>query len=347
MEDNTPKRGRRAITTSEIARLCGVSRTTVSAVLKGKTTVRENIRRRVLECIREQGYESGMIARTLVSELSQMVSILAADMGTSPYQTMVFRGIIEVLEPEGYHLLFHNVRHEGQSDERTLASLHAYHPAGYIILKGAEGEGGGGEHAQRIVEDGVPLVAVAKLEGVETHSITFDDRTAMRRATDYVIEKGHRRLGHIACHAFGSKNRQIGFVESAINHEIPFSEIAIIDAGETPTAGYQAGLQMLSDAKSRPTAVMCFNDMVAMGVYRAAHELSLDIPGDLSVVGFDGIDFTELFGPPLTSVNIFPTELGRKAAQLLLRVMRNQVGRGIVEEPVEPQLIERASVRQL
>jgi DNA-binding LacI/PurR family transcriptional regulator len=288
-----------------------------------------------------------MIARTLVSELSHMVAVLAADLGTSPYQMMVFRGIIEVLEPEGHHLLFHNVRHEGHSDEKTLASLNAYHPAGYIILKGAEGEGEGGEHARKIVADGIPLVAVAKLEGVETHSVTFDARTAMRVATDYVIEKGHRRLGHLACRVFGSKDRQIGFVESLINHDIPLTDAVIVDAGETPAAGYQAALEVLRNPETRPTALLCFNDMVAMGVYRAAHELSLDIPGDLSVVGFDGIDFGELFGPPLTSVDIFPTLLGRKAAELLLKVMRNQVGRRVVEECVEPKLIERASVRAL
>ena len=106
-------------------------------------------------------------------------------------------------------------------------------------------------------------------------------------------------------------------------------------------------LEMLKNPDARPTAVLCFNDMVAMGVYRAAHELSLDIPGDLSVVGFDGIDFAELFGPPLTSVNIFPEEQGRQAADILVRVIRNQTGRGIVTQWIEPKLLERASVRRI
>ena len=137
MSEDSPK-PRRSITTSEIARLSGVSRSTVSAVLNGKRNVRQSTRRKVLECIRQQNYESGMIARTLVGELSRMVAVLAPNLGT-PYHMMTFRGINDVMVARGYHILFHNVRPEDQEDPETLASLHAYRPAGYIILRGAEG----------------------------------------------------------------------------------------------------------------------------------------------------------------------------------------------------------------
>ena len=346
MQDKSPSRARRSITTSEIARLSGVSRSTVSAVLNGRRNVRESTRKKVLECIRQQNYASGMIARTLVGELSRMVAVLAPNLG-SPYHMMFFRGVTEVLGAEGYHILFHNVRPEDQEDPETLASLHAYRPAGYIILKGAEGPHA--EHARKIVEEGVPLVSEGKFEGIETHSVCFDNRTPVKVATDYVIERGHRRLGHIAgpTFSFGAKERKLGFIESLINHNIPVSDAVIVDAGETATAGYQAALDVLRSPQSRPTALVCFNDMVAMGVYRAAHELSLDIPDDLSVVGFDGIDFAELFGPPLTSVDIFPTELGKQAAGLLVKVIRNETGRGMVTQWLEPKLLERASVRRL
>ena len=339
-------RAKRNVTTSDIARLSGVSRSTVSAVLNGKRSVRESTRRKVLECIRQQNYESGMIARALVGELSRMVAVLASNLG-SPYQMMYFRGLNEVLGNQGYHLLFHNVRPEDQEDPGTLESLHAYRPAGYIILKGAEGPHS--EHARKIVEEGIPLVSEAPLEGVETHVVSFDNRAAMRLATDYAISQGHRRLGHIAgpTFSYGAKERKIGFVESLIQHDVPVSDAVIVDAGETAVVGYHAALDMLKNPTARPTAVLCFNDMVAMGVYRAAHELSLDIPGDVSVVGFDGIDFAELFGPPLTSVDIFPAELGRQAAELLVRVIRNETGRGPVMQWIEPKLIERGSVRRI
>lgn len=333
----------RPITTSEIARLSGVSRSTVSAVLNGKRSVRESTRRKVLECIRSSNYGSGMIARTLVGELSRMVAVLASNVG-SPYHMMTFRGINEVLVEEGYHILFHNVRPEDQDDPETLASLRAYRPAGYIILRGAEGRNA--EHARAIIDEGVPLVTVGELTDLETHTITFDNRLAMRMGTSYVAEQGHTRLGHLAGPSFsiGAKQRQLGFVESLIEHDIPVSDAVIMDAGETAAGGYQAALKMLSNPKSRPTALVCFNDMVAMGVYRAANELSLQIPDDLSVMGLDGVDFAELLGPPLTTVDIYPAEKGARAARLLLRVIRNQTGRGLVKEWMDPKVVVRASV---
>ena len=338
-------KARRAIT-SEIARLSGVSRSTVSAVLNGRRNVRESTRSKVMECIRTQNYDLGMISRTLIGEMSRTVAVLASDLG-SQFHAMVFRGISDVLEKHGYHILFHNVRSEVEVDPQMLATLHAYRPAGYIVLKGAEGLGG--EHVKRILEDGTPLVTQGAPEGMATHTVEFDNRLGMRIATDYAISKGHRRLGHIAGPVFslGAKFRKLGFIESLVNHDISVSDAIIIDAGETAAAGYHAALQILADAAARPTALTCFNDICAMGVYRAAHELELDIPRDLSVIGFDGIDFTALMAPPLTTVDIFPVKLGEEAAELLVKVIKNQTGRSCITQWVQPRLVERNSVRQL
>ena len=334
------------VTTSEIARMCGLSRTTVSAVLNGRPSVRESTRRKVLQYVRESHYSSGIIAKAVAGELSEMVAILAPDAG-SPSNMMVFRGVSRVLETEGYHMLFHNVRHEGESDPATLASLQAFRPAGYIVLKGAEGPKA--VHARKIAEEGVPLVTLGALAGLETHSVNVDNRAAMRLATDYVIRCGHSRLGHIAGPATypGAKERKLGFIESLVEHGMSISQAAMVDVGETVSAGYEAAISLLGDPVSRSTALLCFNDMVAMGVYRAAHELSLRIPDTLSVMGFGGLDFGALMSPPLTTVNVFSELLGERAARLLLKIIRNGTPDGPVAEWVSPELTERASVRTL
>lgn len=330
-------------TTSEIARVSGLSRSTVSAVLNGRRNVRESTRERVLACIRKQHYESSMIARTLVSELSQMVAVLAPNLG-SPFHMMAFRGINKVLVDQGYHILFHNVLPEGQEAPETMDSLLMYQAAGYIVLRG--GEGRDAKHARAILQEGVPLVSMGILDGVETHAVTNDNRLVTRMATDYVIEHGHRRLGYLGLHSisFGPKERQLGFVESLINHDIPVSEAVIADAGLDAKDGYSAALSVLKNPKTRPTALVCFNDMLAVQVYRAAHELSLNIPGDLSVVGVDGIDFLAALGPPLTTVDIFPEQSGGQAADLLVKAIRNQLGRSATVQWIEPKLLERGSV---
>lgn len=346
MKDESPDSAKRSVTTSEIARLCGLSRSTVSAVLNGKRHVREITRWRVLKCIREENYASGIVAKALVGELSQMVAVLVPNVGLNPFHVMAFRGISEVLDANGYHVLLHNVRPENMADPGTLASLQTYRPAGYILFKGAEGPAG--EHAKMIIDEHVPLVVHGEIEGVEAHSVAIDDRQGMTLATDYAIEKGHRRLGHLAGPAFsqGAKNRQLGFVESLLAHNVSVGDAIIGEAGETPEDGYRTAISVLQDPAKRPTALICFNDIVAMGAYRAAHDLGMEIPRDVSVVGFDGTDVAELLGPQLTTVDFFPEQLGRQLARLLLRSIKNQVGRGIVTEWIEPKIRERGSVRQ-
>jgi len=318
----------------------------VSAVLNGKRNVREITRYRVLKCIREENYASGIVSKALVGQLSQMVAVLVPNAGLNPFHVLAFRGISEILDAHGYHVLLHNVRSENTSDPGTLASLQAYRPAGFIVFKGAEGPEG--EHVKAIQDERVPLVFHGKTDKVDAHAITIDDRACERLITDYVIDKGHRKLAHLSGPAFsqGAKNRQLGFVESLLAHNMSVSDAIIVEGGETAEQGYHAALEVLRNPATRPTALVCFNDIVALGAYRAAHELSLSIPGDLSIVGFDGTDFADLLGPPLTTVDIYPEQIGRQAARLLLRVIKNPSSRTIVEQ-MEAQLREGGSVRQV
>src|SRR5690606_9969803 len=134
---------------------------------------------------------------------------------------------------------------EDREDPETLESLRAYRPAGYIILRGAEGPDAA--HIRAIASEEVPLVTLGQPENVETHGIAFDERLAMRLVTDHVIEAGHRHLGHLAGPSFsiGTRRRQLGFVESLINHDIAVSDAAIVPAGETAVEGYRAALALL------------------------------------------------------------------------------------------------------
>lgn len=227
---------KRLITVSDIARMSGVSRSTVSAVISGRRPVRASTREKILQCIRDNNYAQKTIARTMVAQLSRMIAVLAQDHG-SPYQTMVFRGINETLMAEGFHVLFHSVRPEDEDDPETLASLQEFRPAGYLILRGAEGRGG--QHAQRIAEDGVPLVMVGTPSQFQCQAVGVDQRLAMRLATDYVITRGHRRLGYLGgpLHSVGARERKLGLLEGLVHHEIAIGDTAIVDCGASAELG--------------------------------------------------------------------------------------------------------------
>jgi len=334
------------VTTSEIARLCGVSRTTVSAVLNGKPTVREQTREKVLSCIRENNYQPGLVAKALVAEISNMVAILVADL-TNPFYFSVFDASETFLDKHGYHVLIHKVRHEDEPDPQTLNVIKSYRPIGYIIPAGAEGVNA--LNVRTVVESDGAVVSIDRVSGVETNAVVFDLRSASRRMTDYVLDKGHRNIIYLAGQrrSRGSKERQLGFMESIVEHELPFNSDMIIETSDTSEEGYRAAKQVLSTNDHRPTALICFNDLVAIGVYRAAHELGLHIPQDVSVTGFDGIELGEVLGPPLTTVSIHPHTLGVSAAELLLEVIKSKNrGQPIVRE-IEFELVERDSVRSI
>jgi LacI family transcriptional regulator len=276
-----------------------------------------------------------------------MVGVLIPDVRHRFY-TEVMYGISAVLESQGYHMLYHRAGPQSDTYQRQVSAIKAYRPAGSIVVKGTHARSI--EDIQDILETGGPVVMLERIEGLETHAVCYDNRRAARMAPDYVFDMGHRRVTYLAGSApwGASKERKLGFMESLVEHELDFDGSMTMEISEPVTeGGYEAALKVLSDPETRPTALLCFNDLAAMGVYRAAYELGLRIPDDVSVIGFDGIEYCEVLAPPLTTVSIFPEQLGKAAADLLLEVIQRDNRGGLLTREIEPKLIERQSVRRL
>ena len=219
-------------------------------------------------------------------------------------------------------------------------------------MTGGMAEGPGEKYLKyfkSVVESQKPLVTIMPAPGLKTNVVSFDERKAFKDATDYLIVKGHERITCLTGppHFNASKNRVMGFVESLVAHRIEFRDSLTVQAGETCTEGYLAAKKVLSNKKARPTALICYNDLTAIGVYRAAHELRLRIPDDLSVMGFDGILMGEVMGPPLTTQSIFPRKIGETAAKILLEIIEGKHKNGCVEKKIPHKLIERESVKAI
>ena len=337
---------KRNITIGEIARLAGVSRSSASAVLNGKPSVREETRQKVLDCIQREDFQPGLVAKSMVRELANTMTVLAADPG-SPFDMMVFQGIAAVLRSEGYNILFHVVEPEDADNPDAFAGLEVSRSAGYIVL-GING-GEQGKHARRWIEEGIPLVVVGLAADLKTHMVTPDYRSVMRTAADYAIRRGHRRLGHLGASplSLGEREYELGLIEAMVEHGIPLSMATIVKLGLSADEERAAAVELLRNPETRPSIVLCFNEMLAINVYQAARELSLKIPDDVSVVGIGGTYLSELLGPPMTMMDIFPRELGERSARLLLRVLRKQTGRRLITETIKPRLRVGGSVLSL
>ncbi len=336
------------VTARDIAELSGVSRTTVFAVVKGKPGVSEKTRERVWAAIREHGYETGLVQKSLVSEVSKMIGVVIGNIN-NPFYTEVVSGIHAVLRQNGYHhMLHHGTEDRPEEGVQEFEALGQYELRGYIISAGEAEQYE--KHIRHLVESKRPVVTIMEAPGIQTHTVRFDNRQGSRDATDYLISKGHRRITCLTgpVRSATAKERIMGFIESLVSHEVEFHDFMTVRAGDTSEDGYKAAMEVLSDPKARPTALLCCNDLVAIGCYKAAHQLGMHIPNDISIVGFDGIDMGEVMGPPLTTLSVFPREIGRAAAEMLLHILNNGNGRqGYLEKLIEHKLIERESVRAL
>ncbi len=331
---------KKGITTADIARMTGLSRATVSAVLNRKPGVNPETREKVFDVIRATGYETGMFSRSLLSQLSRMVIVLSPGI-SNPFYHQFFEGIARTLEPEGYHVLFQHTWWGEEGTMPVLERIQSYGPAGIIVHGSLEG-------APAVLDFGVPCVGIEADAGLRAHRVSFDVPKAAKLITDYVIQCGHRRIAFLAgpeCEA--TRQRKVGIIEAFVDRGIELVNLVVRYNCDDPAHGYQEALHLLQTPETRPTAIFCYNDYCAFGVYRAAHDLGLHIPNDLSVTGFDGIEVGELLGPPLTTVSIFPQRQGEEAARLLIRAIRGEIGPEPVGVIIEPKVIIRESVRDL
>lgn len=206
-------------------------------------------------------------------------------------------------------------------------------------------------HLFMLKQANYPFVLFEGVPGLQVNVVAVDSVEASQIAVRYLIENGHERIMHVAGPPYTSHSRdRILGVQKAFSHSrLVYRHDIIVPGGARLEDGFQAGLKMFKgrNVDERPTAVTCFNDLVAMGVIRALAELGLRVPDDVSVIGFDDIQSAAYLSVPLTTVKQPMREIGRQAAELLLSQLE-------AEEEVPPQrivleaeLVVRESTRPL
>lgn len=331
----------------DIARLAGVSRQTVSAVMNGKSWVTEATRRRVMDVVAAHNYSPNQHAVSLVGGSSSLIGVVLRDIG-NPFYSQVALGIESVARAKGYSLLYYNTFESHATEVAAIQSLLAYNVAGVIIspvLVGVDLK-----HLWDFRQRGKVLVALDQIPGMQSHCVAFTNEEAAYEATQYLISMGHRRLGYLGGPETSASNqaRLMGFKRCLVDNGLSPDAATILTNGATPEDRNRIARQALSIEKSRrPTALLCFNDLLAISVYKNAHDLDLDIPDDISVVGIDDIEMAELLGPPLTTMRLHAREAGAAAAELAIEaIAADDPPKAPTQRIFEPKLVERGSVKR-
>nr|GID40019.1 LacI family transcriptional regulator [Actinoplanes campanulatus] len=311
----SPETSRR-VTLRDVARVAGVSHQTVSRAINDKGEIDPETRRRVLEVVQRLRYRPSRHARGLVRPDTTTIGLIVADV-VNPFFPELIAGVISAAEQRGWKVLISTTQDDPGREPELLRSLAGQVDAliGYLfqpadVIAGAV--------------EGLPLVVINRPDRHPAFSaVEVDVRDGVEAAVEHLIARGHRRIGMIDCPAASDPARRDVLLAAAAAHGAPIAADAIVEV-EQSQAGGEAGLARLREIRPDVTAVMAFNDMVAMGAHRTARRLGLTMPGDIALIGFDGLGFGELLEPPLTTVGIDKRGLGELAVAQAERLLAGE-----------------------
>jgi LacI family transcriptional regulator, galactose operon repressor len=329
------------VTMADVAREVGVSMMTVSRVVNHKGDVSETTRRRVLEAIERLGYRPSGIARGLATRRTGTLGLVVPDVA-NPFFAEVARGVEHVAYAEGYNVFLCNTDEDPEREVAVLNSLEEKRVDGIVLCSSRlENED------LRLVVDSHPAVVLVNRRlsgaGEQVRAVLVDDVLGGRLAAGHLVSRGHRAIGLLAGPE-GSRSgrcRLQGYQAILEAAGVQLDADWVMGCAPVAEAGRKAAHVLL---RTRPelTALLCYNDLVAVGVLRAATELGRSVPDDLAMVGFDDIPLAALVTPPLTTCRIPRYELGVRAVKLLLAQIRED-STGPEEIILQPELVVRES----
>lgn len=304
-------------TIHDVAQVAGVSVSTVSKAVNGRYGVAVETTERILEVARELGYESSLVASSMRSRKTGVVGVLVA--GFEPFSAEILKGVGGALSGSHYDLLAysgsHLHSHEGW-ERRSLSRLSGTLIDGAIIVTPTVVN----------VSADVPIVAVDPHTGrVDLPTVESDNLGGARNATSFLIGLGHRRIGLVSGRPDlrSAAAREAGYRRALNEAGIPFDPSLIVVGNFERDCARDAAYSLLT-REDRPTAVFAANDLSAIVVIEVARELGLDVPRDLSVVGFDDVPEASRYALPLTTVRQPMGHMGAAAADLVVALMNGE-----------------------
>ncbi|HWH97103.1 MAG TPA: LacI family DNA-binding transcriptional regulator [Pseudolysinimonas sp.] len=322
-----------------VAERAGVSIASVSRVLNDLPASPETVER-VRAAAAELGYVPHATARSLKVGRTDQIALAVADVGNPVYAEMM-RSITVGLDGTGYRLLLASTGSEADAQIDLLTSLNRGYADGLILIPLRVT----GDLMEAIRHSRIPLVVIGSIpDDLPVDNVRADSRSGVRLAVEHLRATGHRSLGFIngPRDTVPGEARGSGY-ENAVA-EFGIESVAVVEAGDFTFPDGLAAARELLESGHRPDAIVCANDLLALGAIKAITDLGLRVPADISVIGMDDSDIALLANPALTSVDLGAHERARVAADMLLGrlVDADRPPRRVV---VEPSLVLRDSTR--
>ncbi len=310
-----------AVTIKDVARKADVSHSTVSRALNGSPLIPEQTAERIRRTARDMGYTPSAAARTLKTNRSQALGVIIRNVD-DPFFSEILKGIEEVAQASGYSLFMAASQLDQEREQAIVQAMQERQVDGVVICSTTVST----EHSHQLAKFGIPIVVVNNQAAEEyRYSIYNDDVDGSRQITRHLIELGHRKIAYLGNASAGRStlDRLSGLQQELETAGIPFPATYNHQVQSGGPENGLAGLEHFLNLSERPTALVCYNDMMAIGVLKGMQSAGVRVPEQMSLTGFDNIIFSAYTNPPLTTFDQPKRFIGAEAARLVLGLLNN------------------------
>ncbi|KAA3614643.1 MAG: LacI family transcriptional regulator [Calditrichaeota bacterium] len=308
---------------NDIARLANVSKATVSAVINDKPGVALKTRQKVQDIVVRHNYKPNHMARSLSVRSTKSIGLVIKEID-NPFYTKIMRGVYDVCSRHGYTVFLGSSELLWEQEEKTMEAFVQKQVDGLIVTPLNDFDRNS-QSIANLIERNFPLVMVGQIKKYQTSSVRIDNIKAAKQAVTFLIKNGHTQIAYFSgpSNSLHSEERFQGYKEALIEAGLQLQSKWCIAAGPKFDDGFENGMQLFSGTSERPTAVFCYNDLVAIGLIQALKIQKIRVPQDIAVVGFDNIDFSRFANISLTTVENPAREMGEAAARMVLKQIEN------------------------
>lgn len=319
------------VTMADVAREAGVSLMTVSRALNDKDGISETTRVRIQEVIERLGYHPSSIARGLVTKRTHTIGLVVPD-NSNPYFSELARGVEHTAYAQNYNVFLCNTEEDSKREKAVLQSLAEQSVDGLILCSSRLTQ----DDLRACLNDFSAQVLVNRsLDDTTAALILCNDEDGVRAAMSHLLQRGHRAIGMLAGpeRSYGGQIRVKGFMGAFTDAGLPYNPQWIQNCSPTVDISQQTAIELLT-RHSELTALICFNDLVAVGAMKACASLGLTVPDNIAIIGFDDIPLASLVTPPLTTIHVQRYEIGRIAGEILIAKIKGETIKSVHVLPV-------------